>query len=247
MRMSTRGWHWIQIALLTSQFTLIFSLAAQAADVGVAHRPNHEEIEDPSAPLPPPVSELAQSGLQKARGGDHLAAIEDYDRAIQQDSRDAHAYAFRSQSLRALGDDVGAQIDIEQVLQIHLEEQDQQLMMDPDDAEGYAARAATLLSLGDTLGAVDDYSTSLQLRPRHAPTLFELGNARYRAGDPTGALNAYRRSLAADRFLVETYVARALVRLDLGDVAGANADLRIARRFAPTDQVTLGGDEEEIP
>jgi tetratricopeptide (TPR) repeat protein len=245
--MSSRRGKWIRVAVLTGQLPFLFPPAAQAAEVGILRDAHHEEGEEPSAPMPPPVSDLAQSGLQKARSGDHLAAIEDYDRAIEQDSRDAYAYAFRSQSLRAVRDDVGAQFDIEQVFLIRLEEHDQQIAIDPDDAEAYAARAATLLSLGDTLEAIGDYSTSLQLRPRHAPTLFELGNARYRAGDLKGALNAYRRSIAANRFLSENYVARAVVRFDLGDVAGANADRLIARRLAPNDQVTQGDDEEEIP
>ena len=235
-----------KLALAASQLLLALPLVAEAAEASIAQDQHDEELEK-SLESPPPVSELAQRGLDKARRGDHLAAIEDYNRAIQQDSRDAYAYAFRSQSLRALGDDIGAEADIESVLQLRLEEWDQQLSTNPDDADAYAGRAATLLSLGHALGAIDDFTMSLQLRPRHARTLFELGNARYRAGDRTGALAAYRQSLAANRYLVESYVARALVRLDLGDVAGANTDRRIARRFAPSDQVTRGVDEEGIP
>lgn len=192
---------------------------------------------------PPPVSELASSGLEKARSGDHLAAIEDYNRAIQQDPRDAYAYSFRSRSLRALGDETGAQADIERVLQLRIEEWDGLLMTNPNDPDAYAGRAATRLSLGDADGAIDDYTTSLLLRPGHARTLFGLGNARYRAGDRTGALDEYDQALAADPNLVEGYVARAQVRLELGDVEGAAADLLTARLIAPSDQVT----QEEQP
>jgi tetratricopeptide (TPR) repeat protein len=193
---------------------------------------------DLSAPTPPPVSELAHSGLDKARSGDDLAAIEDYNRAIQQDPRDAYAYAFRSQSLRALGDETGAQTDIERVLQLRLEKWDQLLTTNPNDADAYVGRAATRLSLGDTPGAIDDYTTSLQLRPGHAPTMSALGNARYRAGDKSGARAEYDQALAVNPTLVEGYVARALVRLELGDVEGAEADSLTARLLAPDDQVS---------
>jgi tetratricopeptide (TPR) repeat protein len=169
MRRLSRCWQWIQVALLASQLPLVFPLAAQAAGAGLIDHQHHEELDDFSAPPPPPVSELVQSGLDKARSGDHLAAIKDYNRAIQKDSRDAHAYAFRSQSLRALGDDRGAQADVERVLQLRLKDWDQLLALNPDDADAYAGRAATRLSLGDASGAIDDYTTLLQLRAGAPP------------------------------------------------------------------------------
>jgi tetratricopeptide (TPR) repeat protein len=193
---------------------------------------------DLSAPAPPPASELAESGLNKARAGDHVGAIEDYNRAIQQNSSDAYAYAYRSQSLRALGDDAGAQADIRQVLLLRLEAWDRELAADPDDADAYAGRAATRLSLGDAAGARDDYSAALALRPAHARTLLGLGNARYRLGDPSGALAEYGAALAADPNLIEAYLARAVVRAEVGDSDGANADRLAARLATPTDQVS---------
>jgi tetratricopeptide (TPR) repeat protein len=102
-------------------------------------------------------------------------------------------------------------------------------------------------ALSDAPGAIEDYTTSLQLRPGDDRTLFELGNARYHAGDKTGALDDYNQALTINPELVEGYVARALVRLDLGDVAGADADLLTARLIAPSDQVTQEGAEREIP
>jgi tetratricopeptide (TPR) repeat protein len=235
MRTSLRCSPWIQIALLVSQLPLAFPRPAQAADAGVVLLAQNLDF---SVLTPPPVSELARSGLDKARRGDHLAAIEDYNRATQEDPRDPYAYAFRSQSLRALGDDTGAQADIRRVLQLQLEKWDEWLTTNPNDANAYAGRAITRLSLGDAPGAIDDYATSLQLRPDDPPTLFALGNARYRAGDTRGARDEYDRALAVNPNLVEGYVARAQVRLDLGDVEGAAADRVTARRLAPDDQVS---------
>jgi tetratricopeptide (TPR) repeat protein len=193
---------------------------------------------DLSAPAPPPASELARSGLDKARAGNYAAAVEDYSRALQQDPRDTYAYAYRSQSLRALGQTIGAEADIRRVLELRLEAWEQDIAADPGDADNYAGRAATRLSLGDARGAIDDYSAALYLRPGHARSLLGLGNARYRDGDRNGALAEYGLALAADPGLIEAYVARAIVRAALGDLDGANADRQEARLKTPTDQVS---------
>ncbi len=193
---------------------------------------------DVSAPAPQPASALAQIGLGKARAGDHAAALEDYNQALRQDPQDAHAYAYRSQSLRALGATAPAEADLRRVLELRLQGWEQNIAADPGAADNYTGCAATRLSLGDARGAIDDYSAALYLRPGHARSLLGLGHARYRYGDRIGALAEYGLALAADPGLIEAYLARAVVRAALGDLDGANADRQEARLKAPDDQVS---------
>jgi len=195
-------------------------------------------LTDISVPAPPPASELAQSGLDKARAGDYAGAIADYDAAIQANPSDAYAYSYRAAARSALGDSAGAASDIQRGLLLQLGTWTEAIARDPGNPDLYADRAITLLSLDRAQGAVDDLTTSLALRPNHARTRFELGNARSRAGDLTGARAEYDAALTLDPNLAEAYFARAEVRLALGDQAGADEDRLAARLVSTGDQVS---------
>jgi tetratricopeptide (TPR) repeat protein len=73
----------------------------------------------------------------------------------------------------------------------------------------------------------------LAVMPDHAGTLVTLGWAKFAGGDPTGAEQAFRRAIAADRTFGEAHGGLAIVLLCLDRRTEAHRESALARRLDP--------------
>ncbi|RME74988.1 MAG: tetratricopeptide repeat protein, partial [Planctomycetota bacterium] len=86
---------------------------------------------------------------------------------------------------------------------------------------------------GDYLFAIDEYERVLEIDPRHARTLNNLGRIYLRAQEPRKALEHLDRCVAIDPQLAEAHLNRALALLALDRPAEAASALRRALERLP--------------
>ena len=75
-----------------------------------------------------------------------------------------------------------------------IEEADQAIRLSPALAEGHYVRASLLYDREDFGEAIKEYERAVSVRPRDYALWLELGRARDQAGDPEGAIAAFRES-----------------------------------------------------
>ncbi len=100
-----------------------------------------------------------ESGVSKAKIGDHKGAIADYTRGIEQCSifREYMAYYNRGVSRAELGDHKGAVSDFNKAIKLG-----------PAIAWAYLSRGISKAELGDHNEAIADYTKAIELNPKLA-------------------------------------------------------------------------------
>jgi Flp pilus assembly protein TadD len=111
--------------------------------------------------------------------------------------------------------------------------------MDEADPEALFKRGNLLLAAGDADAAVSAFQLSLQLKPDHAATYFNLGNAQNAAGRRVDAADAFLACLRLSADFAPAYInlASTLRLLALLDHAQAMADAAV--RLLPYDPEAL--------
>ncbi len=182
----------------------------------------------PAVPAPTTTPDgalaLAGRGLARATTGDPQGGLQDLDRALELDPRDASAYVNRGAVRLNLGDLQGALQDLNRALEL-----------DPRDASVYVNRGLVKAPLGDLQGALQDFDRAIELDPRLASAYMNRGVARARLGDFQGALPDYDRAIELDPRDGRAYLNRGAARSRLGDDRGALPDYDQAIELAPRD------------
>lgn len=163
--------------------------------------------------------------------GDPKGAADDFD-AVTADDHDPRFYVLRGQARRQSGDSHGAASDFGLAIE-----------RDPSLAAAYSGRGLCRRALGDLAGALEDFSTTLTLATPTAPILINRGLTRRALAQELPSAEAqplleaargdYDAALALEPNSVIALNNRGVVRLQLGDVTGAIADLDAALERAP--------------
>jgi adenylate cyclase len=157
--------------------------------------------------------------------GDTLAAraARSAEAAIRLDSTSSDAWLARGEAAAVVGRDfVTARAAEERAV-----------ALDPRNAEAVHSLGVTYMFLGADGLAIAQFHAALKLDPARAVDLLDLSEVLYALRRQTEALPLLDSALAIDPGMGRAYIARARVRLMLGDVARAHQDARQAIRLAP--------------
>jgi len=107
------------------------------------------------------------------------------------------------------------------------------VVLDPRNAEAVHSLGVTYMFLGADDLAMAQFHAALKLDPARAVDLLDLSEVLYGLRRSAEALPLLDSALAIDPGMGRAYIARARVRLVLGDVGGAHQDARQGVRLAP--------------
>jgi tetratricopeptide (TPR) repeat protein len=130
------------------------------------------------------VSRLLSEGVSLAATGEHEAAIQKFDAAIQLDADTAFLYKQRGAAFRALGQFAMAVRDYDEAIQL-----------DGEDVNAYFSRGVSHFALQDYAATVADYDEVIRLDPELADAYSKRANAHEAMGNVGEA--ARDRSVAA--------------------------------------------------
>ena len=169
-----------------------------------------------------PDSELAyvSRGNERGRAGRVQEALADLERARALGSRRGSLYDGLGNAYGSLG-----QLDSALVMF------DQGLKLDPNMARTYYNRGIAHLRLGRPSESLEDFASASRLQPSLETLIhFPRANALLQLGRYGEAAAEYGRAIDAGVTDANVYSNRAVARMNLGDAAGAAADLDEARR-----------------
>lgn len=202
---------------------------------------------------------LFRAGRTKMRLGRNEAAIDEFEQALKLLPNYAEAVAARAESLDMLGKVDAARPEYERARALwaqqrpgapdrsYLYRQRGRFTFEVDSYELALERIKTgafphlgcgnaLLAQGHPEEALKCYERALKIK-QNDPDLTALkGEALSMAGRYKPAIEAFDFALAANPKAPETLNARAIARLGLGDLAGANADWRRQLELLPAGQ-----------
>ena len=222
--------------------TVVAGIAWWAWSPGAAIQPALSEPSQPVAteePIRPPLEPATPepSGAEQAKAwrdagdakrklGRWAEAIEDYDRALQLDPRDARAYADRGLAKSELGRWAEAIQDLDRALQL-----------DPRDAYACTNRGVSKARMGRYAEAIEDYDRALELDPRHVLAYVNRGTSKAELGRRAEAIEDFDLALQLDPRHALAYASRGLTKASLGQHSAALQDLDRALEHAPAAQI----------
>ncbi len=188
-----------------------------------------------------------QQGKILFEQGNYDAAIDIYNRLLNNQPNNTDVYYHRGLARYEIGDYQGAIADYTQVIQIN-----------PHHGQAYKKSGLTRYKLEDYEGAIADYTQAIQINPDDSAAYINRGYTRSCMGDKQGALEDYTQAVRInphhqqgkphqpeiDVLLQEievnphdtdTYKHRGDTRCDLGDYQGAIADYTQAIQINPQD------------
>lgn len=176
------------------------------------------------------VESLNQRGLAHHAQGNWVAAMADFERALQLRPDYPQALNNRGIIRQNQGDLNGALDDFEAALRIT-----------PDYLEALNNRGTARQAVGDLDGAIRDFDRVLRLLPdaQAAALYHNRGAARQAQGDLAAALADFDRALQIDPTQVATWDYRGTVRQALGDLEGALVDFDQALRLTPSEAAAM--------
>lgn len=136
---------------------------------------------------PTPEVYKARAAL-RTRLGDHAGAVQDYDRALEQDSEDAEAYRGRAEAYRMISAYPAAEYNYTQALAFN-----------PTDGLVYRRRGELRMGTGNLEGALEDFTEAIALRPDDPEAYYGRAIARSQLGDSEGAREDFQ--FAGELFL----------------------------------------------
>jgi len=116
----------------------------------------------------------------KEKLGDHLGAIQDYNKTIELDPKDEAAYSNRALIKQDLGDFTGAIKDFDKAIKL--------LVPGFERSSLYYNRGFDKSAFGDFKGAIKDFNTAIKLNPKYVEAYYSRGKAKEALGDKQGAL-----------------------------------------------------------
>lgn len=123
-------------------------------------------------------------GLNKAIEGDFRGAIADFNRAIQINPNNAHAYHNRGLACFKLGETHTAIEDFTQALRLN-----------PNYTEAYVGRGNAYRQLRDYQGAIIDYTYLVRLNSTDAKAYYNRGFVYSQVGDKQKAIQDYQTAV----------------------------------------------------
>lgn len=157
---------------------------------------------------------MIDRGVARARLGQHRAALEDFNRAIQLVPEGASAYNNRGTVLLELGATAEAIRDF-----------DRALLLAPSYAAALTNRAAAHIRLANLRAALSDYSRAIGLMQTDAGAFAGRGRVHLAQNRPYAALRDFGRALAVSPRFAPALRARAEARLALERYKDAIDDL----------------------
>lgn len=165
---------------------------------------------------------LNDRGVANSRLGQHKAALDDYNRAVQIFPEYAPVYNNRGNTLLHLG-----------LAQEALKDFDRAIALAPGYAAAYNNRAGALAQLRQTTQAIRDYTSAITLMPQSVAPLTGRGRALLHEDRPYAALRDFSRAVTADSRSAAAYRARAQASLAVEHFDEAIEDLSRAIAFEP--------------
>lgn len=139
--------------------------------------PQHDPTVAESRPKRSSTKDICDRGVQKAHQGNFVAAIRDYNQALQIDPNNAEAYNQRGLARYKLKAYKEAFADYAQALQLN-----------PQLAEVYYNRGTARRKLGYAQGAIQDFDQAIRLNPTDARAYEKRGMTRNDLADHPRAI-----------------------------------------------------------
>jgi tetratricopeptide (TPR) repeat protein/MoaA/NifB/PqqE/SkfB family radical SAM enzyme len=192
---------------------------AEGQPDGASARQALAELDAHLSRRPSDARALAWKGETLAQIGRLPEALAALDAAVARAPRDAGALSWRGEALLRLGRVAEARADL-----------DRAVALDPGDGRAWAWRGRARLLGGDAAGADSDLTRALSARRvEYAWISAWRGEARLALHRPDAARGDFDAAVALDPGQGLFFALRAKARADLGDAAGARADLDAAR------------------
>ena len=193
-------------------------------------------------------------GNAKADLGQYLAAISDFDKAIQLKPDAANAYINRGIAKAELGRYSAAISDYDKAIQLKPDHADaynnrgnakhklgqhsaaindynQAIQLKPDYAEAYNNRGVAKRKLDQHVAAISDYDKAIQLKPDYADAYFNRGNAKLDLEQHVAAISDYDKVIQLKPDHTRAYVNRGAAKALLNRMSEAKQDLHIALKL----------------
>lgn len=173
--------------------------------------------------------------------GKYERAIKEYNKAIELNPFDAHAYNGRGESRSNLDKLEEAMADFNKALKFA-----------PDYSTSYYERGNLRLKLGEYKDAIEDYDKAILLAPNNIDAYYNRGNAEMNLGKYKEAKEDYSKAIKINPDFGDAYYARGVIKSCLGRNAEAikdyNQGIKFGIKFAEMSDVynDLGIAEGEI-
>jgi protein O-mannosyl-transferase len=161
-------------------------------------------------------------GVSFASLKEYRKALDDYNKAIEINPKNAEAYNNKGVSLSNLKEFKEALSNYNKAIQFR-----------PNYQDAYYNRANAYISLENPENAIKDYDRALTLNPNHSGALNNRGLAKRLVKDLNGAMDDFNRVIQLYPQNAEAYSNRSLARFDLKDFSGAEEDSRKALELNP--------------
>ena len=195
-------------------------------------------------------------GNAKADLGQYLAAISDFDKAIQLKPDAANAYINRGIAKAELGRYSAAISDYDKAIQLKpdhadaynnrgnakhklgqhsaaINDYDKTIQLKPDHTNAYVNRGIVKADLRQHVAAISDYDKAIQLKPDHAGAYFNRGNAKVSLRQYFAAINDYNQAIQLKPDYAEAYNNRGVAKRKLDQHVAAISDYDKAIQLKP--------------
>jgi tetratricopeptide (TPR) repeat protein len=157
-----------------------------------------------------------REGMRLLGPGDFEGAAAQFTKAIDIVPEYADAYLGRGKARQAAGQSEAALADFEKAIAIN-----------PVLDLAYTSRGIIERSHGDSQKALADFTRSVQIHPT-SDAYYQRGLTYQALDQPKPAVADYDAAITYDPGAPNVYLARAIAKRDLGDLAGAQKDQRTA-------------------
>jgi tetratricopeptide (TPR) repeat protein len=160
-----------------------------------------------------------KDGMKYMAPGSYPRAIATFDRALRISPSLAEAYVQRGIAYTSLAEPDKALADFRKALQLN-----------PNLTLAHNGISTILRERGDAKGAFDELTSSINIAPNEE-AYYQRGQMYEQMGDHKHAIADYDKAIELHRDSPFVYRARALAKLNLGDVDGAREDRAVAKRI----------------
>ena len=201
----------------------------------------------------PDANTFIASGVAKAKSGNYIGAIQDFDKAIRLDPTAPQAYLERSKAKRELNDERGAAQDLNtfKLMFERLEEglkandaavaaydsddyDNKAISLLPSLASAYYHRGIARLCLGDHQGAVEDFNTSIETNASNkAYAYHQRGKIKgHKLNDAKGAMQDFNEAIALCPNEADFFFSRAKISEDYDAIKDLNRAIELDQNNA---------------
>ncbi len=169
------------------------------------------------------VSEAyVDEGIKKYETGDYLAAVSEFDKAVEYDPKNASAFLYRGQTYYRIGNKGQALDDLAKAAQLNR-----------NNYKAYYHRARIFFESGDYEYAKNNFTNALKIEP----TLYEgyvmLGKSHFGQQNYTMAMKAYNGAIKLEPIKSMAFRNRAVLFLTLGKYEKAIKDYNTLIKHSP--------------